>query len=167
MPTAVQFGAGNIGRGFIAQLFHESGFEVVFVDVQPDLLETINRDRAYTIHIVGDDPEDVRIDSVRAVDGRDVDRIAAELANCEVACTAVGAGALPHIAAPLAKGLSLRGHADNPPLNILICENLHGAADHLRGLVAGYLPAPDRDRILAGSGFVHAVVSRMVPLQDS
>ena len=34
--TGVIFGAGNIGRGFVAQLFHESGFEVVFIDVVPE-----------------------------------------------------------------------------------------------------------------------------------
>jgi len=28
----VQFGAGNIGRSFIGQLFSRSGYEVVFVD---------------------------------------------------------------------------------------------------------------------------------------
>ncbi len=50
--VAVQFGAGNIGRGFTAQLFHESGYEVVFVEAVPSLVEEINRRKKYVIHIV-------------------------------------------------------------------------------------------------------------------
>ena len=32
----VQFGAGNIGRSFIGQLFSRSGYEVVFVDIKKE-----------------------------------------------------------------------------------------------------------------------------------
>jgi mannitol-1-phosphate 5-dehydrogenase len=32
MKTAVQFGAGNIGRGFMGQLFWEAGYRTIFVD---------------------------------------------------------------------------------------------------------------------------------------
>ena len=42
MNKAVQFGAGNIGRGFTGQLFSESGFEVVFVDVVQSLVDLLN-----------------------------------------------------------------------------------------------------------------------------
>ncbi|NLH98548.1 MAG: hypothetical protein GX446_03545, partial [Chthonomonadales bacterium] len=44
--TAVQFGAGNIGRGFIAQLFHESGLSVTFVDVVDQVVQALRRDGA-------------------------------------------------------------------------------------------------------------------------
>jgi mannitol-1-phosphate 5-dehydrogenase len=164
---AVQFGAGNIGRGFIAQLFHESGFEVVFVDVVPEVLQALNARHDYTIHIVGPGAQDVPIRNVRAVDGRDQAAVATEIAEAEIVCTAVGAGALPHIAPNLAAGLRLRDEQRGGPLNVLICENLHNADAHLRALVAGALPAEDRDAMLAKTGFVQAVVSRMVPLQTA
>ena len=34
---AVHFGAGKIGRGFIADLIHETGYEITFVDVNEKL----------------------------------------------------------------------------------------------------------------------------------
>jgi len=165
--TAVQFGAGNIGRGFLGQLFHESGLEVVFVDVAPDLLGALNARHEYAIHIVGPGAEEVRITDVRGVDGRDREAVAREVADCEVACTAAGAGALKHVAPNLAAGLLLRHRERRGPLNVLICENLHGANAVLRGLAAECLPEGERDEILAKTGFVQAVVSRMVPLQTA
>jgi mannitol-1-phosphate/altronate dehydrogenase len=49
--TAVMFGAGNVGRGFLGQLFSESGLEVVFVDVDPELVHALDQHREYTIHL--------------------------------------------------------------------------------------------------------------------
>jgi mannitol-1-phosphate 5-dehydrogenase len=51
------FGGGNIGRGFIAELLHESGFKVVFVDVVDDLINRINDSKSYKITEVGEDGE--------------------------------------------------------------------------------------------------------------
>jgi mannitol-1-phosphate 5-dehydrogenase len=163
--SAVQFGAGNIGRGFLAQLFTESGLEVVFVDVAATVVEELNARRSYALHIVGSHPETLTIRNVRAVHAADTDRVAEEIVNARVLCTAVGAAALPHIAPVLAAGLTARRIAGGPPVNILLCENLHDAAAHLRGLVAPHLPDSQRDAVLAATGFVHAVVSRMVPVQ--
>ncbi len=164
-PTAIQFGAGNIGRGFLAQLFHESGFEVVFADVAEPLLQAINNRGEYTIQIVGDNAEDVPINTIRAIHSRDVDAIASELASSQIVCTAVGANVLPHLAPAIAQGLILRHRQNSQPINILLCENLHDAASLLRTHVSKHLPEAERDTILLKTGFVQAVVSRMVPAQ--
>jgi mannitol-1-phosphate 5-dehydrogenase len=163
--SAVQFGAGNIGRGFLAQLFTESSLEVVFVDVSSPLVEALNARRSYSLHIVGDRAETIEIQNVRAVHGADREAVAREIAKAEIICTAVGASALPHIAPTLAAGLIARALEGGKPINILLCENLHDAASRLRGLVAEHLPSHTREQILARTGFVQAVVSRMVPIQ--
>jgi mannitol-1-phosphate 5-dehydrogenase len=164
-PTAVQFGAGNIGRGFIAQLFHESGYEVVFVDVVPEIVAALNESRQYRLRIVGRGAQDIQITDVRAVHGQQREQVAREVAACEIACTAVGVGALRFVAPNLAAGLQLRHAQGGGALNVLVCENLHDASGLLKSLVAEHLPEAEREAILAKVGFVQAVVSRMVPLQ--
>ena len=38
----VIFGAGNIGRSFIGQLFSRAGYEIVFIDIDPIILNELN-----------------------------------------------------------------------------------------------------------------------------
>ncbi|KAK7022282.1 hypothetical protein R3P38DRAFT_3539033 [Favolaschia claudopus] len=49
---AIHFGAGNIGRGFIAPLLTDSGYHVTFTDVDKQLIEAINHTGAYNVHIL-------------------------------------------------------------------------------------------------------------------
>lgn len=139
----------------------------MFVDVSPNLVGALNEKRAYTIQIVGSQPETVAIDNVRALMGTDRERVAEEIATASVLCTAVGAGALRHIAPTVAEGLLLRKRQGGERINILLCENLHGADWKFREMVAGHLPAEERDAVIAATGFVQAVVSRMVPVQTA
>ena len=68
---AVMFGAGNIGRGFIGQLFSESGYEVVFVDVVQELLDLFNREHHYRLQTVSNEgSKDYSIGPVSGVDSR-------------------------------------------------------------------------------------------------
>ena len=46
--TALHFGAGNIGRGFITPILQENGYEVVLVDVDFDLVNKLNIDKKYS-----------------------------------------------------------------------------------------------------------------------
>ena len=49
MKKAVHFGAGNIGRGFIAPVLIENDFQVIFVDVDKNLVDHINTKKKYKI----------------------------------------------------------------------------------------------------------------------
>ena len=51
----LHFGAGNIGRGFIGKLLSESGFEVIFVDVNQPVIDLINNNKEYIVNVVGDE----------------------------------------------------------------------------------------------------------------
>lgn len=42
MKNIVLFGAGKIGRSFIAQLFSKSGYEVIFIDINSDIIKALN-----------------------------------------------------------------------------------------------------------------------------
>lgn len=162
---AVIFGAGNIGRGFIGQLLCESGYQVTFVDVDEPLIEALNARGEYRLQTVFyEDIRDYRIGPVRAVQGRDVAAVAAVVAAADLAATAVGAGALPHIAGGLAAGLALRAGKGASPLNILLCENLKGAAKLMRGYVAERIAPEANDYLRDQVGFVDTVIGRMVPM---
>jgi mannitol-1-phosphate 5-dehydrogenase len=165
VDTAAIFGAGNIGRGFIGQLFSESGYDVVFIDIDRPLLDVLNAERAYTIELVDNEgTQAVRVGPVRAIDGGDSDAVATTVAGAALMATAVGARALPAIAPVIAAGIRQRQQSGNTaPLNCIVCENLKGAASVIRDLVAGHLAPGERAYLDDRVGFVNAVIGRMVP----
>jgi len=165
MQTAVHFGAGNIGRGFLGQLYHQSGYHTVFVDVDARVVEALNAAGRYDIQIVGDG--ECRTNPVRnvsALRGEDVEAVAEAVAGCQIASCAVGVRALSHIAAPLSAGIARRAEGSGEPLNVVVCENLLDAAETLRDRVLEATDERHRAFVRERVGFVATVVSRMVPI---
>ncbi|HUT74925.1 MAG TPA: mannitol-1-phosphate 5-dehydrogenase [Armatimonadota bacterium] len=158
----VQFGAGNIGRAFVGQLFAQAGWEVVFADIDEALVAALNRARSYIVEIRDEPPGRITVRNVRAVNGGDRAAVAAELATADAAATAVGAHALNSIYPLIAAGLVRRRELRGGPLDILICENLHDAANIFRAGLAQHLPA-DFD-LAAEVGLIETSIGKMVPL---
>ncbi len=162
---AVHFGAGNIGRGFLGQLYFESGYVTTFVDVVEEVVAALHKRRAYPLRIVGENTASHVIEGVDAVDGRDLDEVARVLAEADLVSTAVGVGALPHIAPAIARGLERRfSDAYAPALNIIICENLLDASEYLRERVRAHLAPEFHGALDEKTGFVEASIGRMVPV---
>ena len=164
MKKAVIYGAGNIGRGFIGHLLSQSNYALCFVDVDQALCDELNRRGAYPVRVLHGGHEDI-VRYVRAVSGRDTGAISEAVAQADLMATAVGVGALPHIAVPLAAGITQRFESGAGPLDILLCENKLDAGAYLRALVYAALSPRAKAWAEQSIGFVEASVGRMVPVQ--
>jgi mannitol-1-phosphate 5-dehydrogenase len=160
------YGAGNIGRGFIGQLFAASGYEVTFIDVAEPVINAINRDGKYPVRLLSSSGhEDIWVDGVKAVNGKDVQKAARAIAEADIMATAVGVRVLPFIAPVLAEGIRNRFAQTKAPLNIIICENLIDANKLLEKLIKEKLSADEIKLFDERVGLVEASIGRMVPLQ--
>ena len=161
----VQFGAGNIGRSFIGQLFARSGYDVVFVDINEQLVKALNERKAYQVVIKRNQlPDEILwVRNVRAVDGRDRDLVAKEIAGAAILATAVGQHALPHIFPVLAEGLRKRiEQCGRESIDIIIAENIrHGACYFAEELGKSLGGVEDIKRLV---GLVETSIGKMVPL---
>jgi len=162
---AVIFGAGNVGRGFLGQLFCESGYHVTFVDIDQPLIATLKERKHYTIRLVDNErTQEVQVGPVDGLLAQEEEAVAQALARATLGATAVGARALPHIAPLVAKGISQRMEQRvEHPLNIIVCENLKDAASIFRQMVAKHLPEEGKAYLATHVGFVETVIGRMVP----
>ena len=160
---ALHFGGGNIGRGFIGKILAEAGYEVVFADINMTVIDRLNQDHGYTVHVVGegvDQHETVK--NVRGINSGDEAAVTAEISDATLVTTAVGPPVLEILAPLLARSLAARYRAGGAPLNIIACENMVRGSSFLKEKV---LTAAGDDAALidANTGFVDCAVDRIVP----
>ena len=157
------YGAGNIGRGFIAPLFSKAGYEIVFIDINSEIIDRLNRRGEYSFAIASEQPRSVTVRGVRGIDGRNAESVADAVSSCDLMAVALGAAALERVSPLIAGGLLKRWDGYNGPLDILICENLKNSAELLSGWISGALPPKERPKLAERCGFVEAAIGRMVP----
>ncbi len=161
---AVHFGAGNIGRGFVGQLLHEGGYELVFSDVAAPLVDAINAESEYTVHEVGDGGGETVVTDFRAINSKEnPDALADEIATADVVTTAVGPTILRFVSPSIIAGLALRDPS-LPPLQVMACENAIRATDTLRDEMMAQA-GPAWDALAARAVFANTAVDRIVPGQ--
>ena len=163
MKKAVQFGAGNIGRGFIGALLSQAGYHVTFADVAEPVIDKINADKTYTVHVMDVQCEDQTITGIRGVNSTKPEAIQA-IAEAELVTTAVGLVILPRIAPAIAAAIEKR-RADGmkEPMNIIACENAIRATLQLKEAVYGALSEEGKAYADEYVGFPDCAVDRIVP----
>jgi mannitol-1-phosphate 5-dehydrogenase len=164
-PSAVQFGAGNIGRGFMGQLLREAGLEIVFVDADASLVDRLNERGRYPLRLLdaySQTPRDLTIDRFTALRTAQEDTIVEAVAGARVVATAVGVANLDAVAPLLAKGIHRRRERAGEPLDVYLCENMLEAASMLSERVMSLLDDPDRVWAQRNIGFVGTSVARIV-----
>ena len=160
---AVHFGAGNIGRGFVGLLLHNAGYEVVFADVNGEIIDALAASDSYLVTEVGDGATEWTVDNYRALNSATHEAdVIAEIATADVVTTAVGPNILRFVAPLIAAAIAQRS-SDLPPLAVMACENAINATDLLKVEVLKVLP----DAALADTTiFANTAVDRIVPGQD-
>jgi len=164
MKTAVMYGAGNVGRGFIGQLLYNSGYHTVFIDANRALIDEINRRGEYPLKIVSNDfVQETIIANVSGILNTDSNAVADAIAHCDILYTAVGVNVLPFIVQNLAEGIQQRS-VSGKELNIIICENKIDADRYMKNMIKEKLGAEYQFYLEEKVGFVEASVGRMVPV---
>lgn len=164
MPRAVQFGAGNIGRGFLGQLLYEGGYETTFVDANASLVEALNSRRAYPLRLVSDEAtESITVRHLYALHAQDETAIVRAIVRADLVSTAVGVAILPKVVPILAASINARARANGGPLDILLCENQWHAATLMRELLQPCIASDADDYFQSQVGLVETVIGRMVP----
>ncbi|MCI8910409.1 MAG: mannitol-1-phosphate 5-dehydrogenase [Oscillibacter sp.] len=163
MKQAIQIGAGNIGRGFIGALLSQAGWHVTFADVVEPIIEALNRDHGYTVHILDKDPGEIAITGVDGVISTSPD-FAKKVAECDLITTAVGPNVLPIIAKSIAVGIQARKAAGNTaPMNVVCCENGLRTTTRLKKEVVQHLGPEEAAFLEENIGFADCAVDRICP----
>lgn len=163
MKKMVLFGAGNIGRSFIGQLFSRSGYEVVFIDIMEPIIKALNKRGSYNVIIKSDKEEIIRVNHVRGILASDKEKVAEEISTADIIASCVGNNALPHIIPLIAGGLVKRYERDkNLPLDIIIALNMRDAAEYFKKELSKITGNDYPLNRLAG--FVETSIGKMVPI---
>ncbi|KAB2333003.1 mannitol-1-phosphate 5-dehydrogenase [Bacillus mesophilum] len=165
---AVHFGGGNIGRGFIGKLLADAGYEVVFVDVNDEIVDLLNEKREYKVVLAADQSEETIVKNVRAINSKtNSDEVISTIAKADLVTTAVGPTVLGIIANLIRDGLKMRAEAGSNPLNIIACENMIGGSSFLKEKVYESLNADQAGKFDQLFAFPNAAVDRIVPIQTN
>jgi mannitol-1-phosphate 5-dehydrogenase len=168
MKQAVQFGAGNIGRGFIGALFSQSGYHVTFVDIADQIINQLNDEKQYQVKLATDQQEAMTIKNVSGLNNlTQEDEVVESIINATYLTTAIGPNILPRIASLIAKGLTERVKTSNEKLYIIACENQISATDLLKGYILEHLDEETKAKLANKVYFFNSAVDRIVPIQNN
>ena len=159
---AVHFGAGKIGRGFIAELLHDSGYEIIFGDVVDELVDLVNKEHEYPLFLIDHNYEEKTIDHVVAYSNiKNPEKLIDAMCEAEIITTSVMATNLPKVAPLITEGFKKRLKENKNKAIVMACENAMMGTDILKKAMieTNILSEEELDSIAV---FPNTVVDRMV-----
>ena len=156
---SLHFGAGNIGRGFIGDLLHKSGYDITFVEVTDKIVRQLNQDNFYELFLLDKNNKKETITGIKALSPlTEEQEVIEEICKADLITTSVWADNLPKIAPVLAKGLRVRHNRGLLPVNVIACENALFASNILKELLVQYISTEILDEI---AQFANTSVDRL------
>lgn len=132
---AIIIGAGQTGRGLIAPILKQNGYEIVFIDKNEDLITRLNKSNKYLINYFGNLKPTIEITDFKAYMIDSVDALNS-IKDADVVTTSVFANQIESLIPFLAKGISNR--VKKKKLNIIAIEN---GVDVKKPLISAQLDA--------------------------
>ncbi len=161
MKTIVIWGAGNIARGFAADLFGEAGYSVVFVDTDESLIRKLKEKESYNV-VYGEKEagKQTTVAQYTALHASEKDAIMALLQDCDGIAVSVPAQAFENVADVLAETVRQRmAQKVKKPLDVfLFADMLHPPAI-LKEAVSSKLSAEATAYLDKKIGFVDTCVN--------
>lgn len=151
MKLAIHFGAGNIGRGFIAPTLQANGYKVTFVDINTDLINKVNEERRYTVTSLSIDGATKEIvQDIDAINLADKENLNKALIDADLVTTSVGPKFVSEVYEKIAK-------LDNQKDQIFVAfENMYRASSQA---------SSNTESLNRSLKIIDAVVDKIVPPQ--
>ena len=159
----IHFGAGNIGRGFIGQLLHKSGYHITFIDINELIVQNLNERNHYSIKLLDKQTLETvsNFDELNIIDNQEEIDIA--IRGADLITTSIGLTILPSIAKTIASSLKEKyNQQDTKFIDIIACENVPNASAFLEKEIYKHLNELEKQFITQYVGFPNVIVDRNV-----
>lgn len=160
--NAVIFGGGKIARGFIAHLLYRSGYHITIVELNEELVSSLNQNGRYYVNVMGDPKACQWIENYTCISLKDTAAIAKALETADIAFTAVGGKNLDSLAHTIAQAYMLAAPAmEERKLTVITCENWKDPAKQLKASLCAELDGTGlRESFEQQVGVSEAVIMR-------
>ena len=136
------WGAGKIGRGFIADLFSEANYHITFADNSDVLVKKLKANKKYNLFklLSENESDKVTIKSFDAIHTSEIDNLQCLLDEISLMALVVFPNAFDEVGEALAEGIIKRANNNvNKPLDILVCTNIMHPTAKLKESIVKHL----------------------------
>ncbi|MFP4485110.1 MAG: PfkB family carbohydrate kinase [Spirochaetaceae bacterium] len=160
----VIWGAGKIGRGFVADLFHQGGYALTFVDAAEDLVSSLRARGRYTVVKLPADAAESRneISGFEAFSISETSEVDRRVATVPLVAVVVFPAIFDAVATELARGIERRAvERPTEPLDIILCANAAHPAKEFGPLLRQKLTESARSYFDEHVGLAETVILRI------